>query len=239
MVQEKLNAIEKLDTIEGNLHLTDYEQLKSENRTFADKLEERDVELTRLRIKCQHTIQILAHMREKTAALDIDLYELKEEFEFVEKQAVEYREHLADLKHSRDLFRQMSNKIKDESGLLTKPDLLIDMEYSQEQLGKLENELNKCKKDVTKKKAAVKKLRERIEELTEEANRKKAARIKSKPTTKTHSLRKSKSAIDESRNVYLRRPTLQIPVIKQKMFDDLVKIKPSVMVFDKSRRSFI
>lgn len=232
MVQEKQNAIEKLDIVEGNLHLTDYEQLKNENRTFADKLEERDVELSRLRIKCQHTIQILAHMREKAAALDLDVYDLKEEYDSVVGQTMDFREQLAYLKNSRDRYRQMSNKIQDESGLLTKRQLLIDMENSQEQLGKLENELNKCQNDVEKKKDAVRRLRVKIEKLTEEANKKKTDRTKSKHSNKSHLLTKSK---DVSKKIYSSRPTLYRPVIKQEMFDDLVKIKPSVMAFDRRR----
>lgn len=48
-------------------------------RSYADKLEEKDEELTRLRFKCQNTIQILAHIREKSSALDADIDDLKDD----------------------------------------------------------------------------------------------------------------------------------------------------------------
>lgn len=79
VVAEKQNAISQLDKIGENLYLMDYEQLKVENRSYMDKMEEKDEELSRLRNKCQKTIQILAHMREKSAALESDISDLSEE----------------------------------------------------------------------------------------------------------------------------------------------------------------
>lgn len=55
-------------------------------RSHADKIEEREEELTRLRFKCQNTIQILAHIREKSAALDVDIEDLKEEMKVFETE---------------------------------------------------------------------------------------------------------------------------------------------------------
>lgn len=56
------------------------------SRNHADKIEEREEELTRLRCKCQNTIQILAHIREKSAALDVDIDDLKEEMRIYESE---------------------------------------------------------------------------------------------------------------------------------------------------------
>lgn len=102
MVQEKLDAIEKLEQLGNNYRLADYEQLKAENRTLADRIEERDEELVRIRAKCQNTVQVLAHLREKTYSLESDIQDLKYDLEGVETEADRKRLDLADLKHERD-----------------------------------------------------------------------------------------------------------------------------------------
>lgn len=88
MVLEKQNAISQLDKIGDNLYLMDYEQLKVENRSYVDKMEEKDEELCRLRTKCQKTIQILAHMREKSSALECDIKYWNTKLENLKRQSV-------------------------------------------------------------------------------------------------------------------------------------------------------
>nr|CAH7741378.1 unnamed protein product [Callosobruchus chinensis] len=149
MVNEKQEAIALLDNIGEGLHLMDYEQLKVENRSFADKIEERDEELTRLRFKCQNTIQILAHIREKSSALDCDNEDLKDDLAVAEGHQMQCRERLNDMKQQRDYYRNQTMKLKDESGLLLQPDLLRDMEDSIGELDRakrfLENLQNQSK----------------------------------------------------------------------------------------------
>jgi hypothetical protein len=47
------------------LHLIDFEQLKIENQTLNEKIEERNEELHKLRKKITTTVVILSHTREK------------------------------------------------------------------------------------------------------------------------------------------------------------------------------
>ena len=49
----------------AGLHLIDFEQLKIENQTLNEKIEERNEELHKLRKKTITTVQIVTHMREK------------------------------------------------------------------------------------------------------------------------------------------------------------------------------
>lgn len=58
MVQEKLDAINDINEVAPGLFLADYEQLKIINQSYADKIEEKDEELTRLRTKCSSTTQV-------------------------------------------------------------------------------------------------------------------------------------------------------------------------------------
>lgn len=70
---EKQVALQAVDKLGDNLRLVDYEQLKIEHRGYADKVEERDEELTKLRAKCDSIFQVLAHLREKSASATLDI----------------------------------------------------------------------------------------------------------------------------------------------------------------------
>ena len=47
------------------LHMIDFEQLKIENQTYNEKIEERNEELMKLKKKLNNTVQILSHVKEK------------------------------------------------------------------------------------------------------------------------------------------------------------------------------
>jgi hypothetical protein len=61
-LEQQLRAKEQL--AEG-LHLIDFEQLKIENQTLNEKIEERNEELHKLRKKTTTTVQVLTHIKEK------------------------------------------------------------------------------------------------------------------------------------------------------------------------------
>lgn len=88
---EKQEALHAADKLGDNLRLVDYEQLKIENRGYADKVEERDEELTKLRAKCDSIFQILAHLREKSAAATLDTISEEQALREVELEYMEVR----------------------------------------------------------------------------------------------------------------------------------------------------
>lgn len=88
-VAEKQAALQALDKLGKNLRIIDYEQLKMENQSHADKIEERDEELTRLRFKCEKSIQILAHLREKSACTTIEIMDNNGRLREVEIECME------------------------------------------------------------------------------------------------------------------------------------------------------
>ncbi|XP_050298475.1 coiled-coil domain-containing protein 96 [Anthonomus grandis grandis] len=222
MVQEKLDAMDRLDTLDANKRLSDFEQLKAENRAHADKIEEREEELARLRVKCQNVIQILAHLREKTSAFESDLFDLKDQFQDVDETSKILREDLAFLKYHRDRYRNMTRKVIEESGLLSKPDLLKDMEKSLNTLKILENELVLLQKDSKTKTRHIRNIRKNIER-TKMQLKSKSKRLLRQP----ENLGKANVAdsAGSSMQIYKRRPTLYMPEIKQCVFNELVNIK--------------
>ncbi|KAL1517096.1 hypothetical protein ABEB36_000904 [Hypothenemus hampei] len=234
MVQEKLDKIEEVDIIENNLHLGNYEQLKIKNRDYSDKIEERDEQLTILRNRCQNTIQILAHLREKSNALDVDLDDLKDNLAIAADIAKEYREKLAEIKRIRDRYRNQTNRLKEESGLLFKSNFLCDMEISQKDIVEIEDELAKNMGEVERKKNLVRILRKRMGLLMDEAKIKHTTLIR-KNKMKTNVVGKCNNTGKKKLNVYDREPCLYMPTIIQSAFDDLVKIKPSPSVKNRKK----
>ena len=61
--QEKV--LRRKEQLADGLHLIDYEQLKIENQTLNEKIEERNEDLHKLRYKITRTVIILSHNREK------------------------------------------------------------------------------------------------------------------------------------------------------------------------------
>ena len=53
------------EELADGLHLIDFEQLKIENQTFNEKIEERNEELLKLRKKITSVVQVLTHVKEK------------------------------------------------------------------------------------------------------------------------------------------------------------------------------
>ena len=69
MLRKQYASVEKSfrqrEELKNGLHLIDFEQLKIENQTFTEKIEERNEELQKLRKKIINTVHILSHVKEK------------------------------------------------------------------------------------------------------------------------------------------------------------------------------
>jgi len=61
----KDKLLKKKEQLADGLHLIDFEQLKIENQTLNEKIEERNEELHKLKKKVTQTVVQLSHTREK------------------------------------------------------------------------------------------------------------------------------------------------------------------------------
>lgn len=59
------SKIRDKEQLAEGLHLIDFEQLKIENQSLNEKIEERNEELLKLRKKTTATVQVLTHIKEK------------------------------------------------------------------------------------------------------------------------------------------------------------------------------
>ncbi len=131
---DKINAIFKaLDLSEG-LHLIDFEQLKIENQTYNEKIEERNEETGKLRRKIISTVQILTHCKEKLHACQSENTQFREQLKLSNTKFNRSRDILTKLKQSRDALKADLSKLQRASGLLSRPEMLRGYENSVDEV---------------------------------------------------------------------------------------------------------
>nr|XP_015200518.1 PREDICTED: coiled-coil domain-containing protein 96 [Lepisosteus oculatus] len=117
----------KEELAEG-LHLIDFEQLKIENQTYNEKIEERNEELLKLRKKITSTVQVLTHVKEKLQFVQVENQAKKAQLTEVEALVARKRDILTKTKQARDALRTDNLKLRQKCGLLGNETLLRDFE---------------------------------------------------------------------------------------------------------------
>merc|ERR1711874_266076 len=84
--------LRKKDELAENLHVIDFEQLKIENQTLNEKIEERNEELHKLRKKTVVTVQTITHMREKVQFVQQEYQALKQQLAQLESDLTAQRD---------------------------------------------------------------------------------------------------------------------------------------------------
>ncbi|KAF6774657.1 hypothetical protein AHF37_06048 [Paragonimus kellicotti] len=127
----KVEAIlkSKEELAEG-LHLIDFEQLKIENQTYNEKIEERNEELAKLKRKIASTVQIMTHVKEKLQAVQYDNAKQRQRLGIADAELTFNRDQLTKLKQARDHLRADNSKLRRSCGLLGKTALLLNYEDS-------------------------------------------------------------------------------------------------------------
>merc|ERR1711907_766637 len=133
--------LRKKDELAENLHVIDFEQLKIENQTLNEKIEERHEELHKLRKKTVITVQVITHMREKLQFIGRENAKLKQELQRLDQELASQRDLVAKTKHERDDFRVENAKLRQQTGILNSDLLTKDYEDRQNHLKKLKEEL--------------------------------------------------------------------------------------------------
>merc|ERR1719321_2054117 len=110
-------ALRKKDELAENLHVIDFEQLKIENQTLNEKIEERNEELHKLRKKTIVTVQIITHMREKVQFVQQEYLGLKSELAQLEQDLAAQRDTVTKTKHERDDIRAENAKYRQQTGI--------------------------------------------------------------------------------------------------------------------------
>ena len=123
--------LQRKEELAEGLHLIDFEQLKIENQSLSEKIEERNEELLKLRKKTTTTVQVLNHLKEKLQFVRKESMQLSKTLEQLELELSQQRDVLARAKQQRDALRQENGKLRQQGGLVTDPLLLNDLEEHQ------------------------------------------------------------------------------------------------------------
>jgi hypothetical protein len=98
--------------VSSELHMIDFEQLKIENQSLNEKIEERNEELLKLRKKTTSTVQVLTHLKEKLQFIQAENQVLKAELTGLEADLGHHRDAVTKVKFQRDQLRQENAKLK-------------------------------------------------------------------------------------------------------------------------------
>jgi len=105
-------AIKKREEVSSELHMIDFEQLKIENQSLNEKIEERNEELLKLRKKTTSTVQVLTHLKEKLQFVQAENQVLKTELTGLEAELGQHRDAVTKVKFQRDQLRHENAKLK-------------------------------------------------------------------------------------------------------------------------------
>ncbi|XP_039395715.1 coiled-coil domain-containing protein 96 [Mauremys reevesii] len=126
---EKLEAsLKAQEELAEGLHLIDFEQLKIENQTYNEKIEERNEELLKLRKKITNTVQVLTQLKEKLQFVEAQNQDQRAQLMETEALVAQKREILTKTKQARDSLRVHNLKLRQKCGLLGSEALLRDFE---------------------------------------------------------------------------------------------------------------
>lgn len=144
--KEEMILKSKEELAEG-LHMIDFEQLKIENQTYNEKIEERNEELMKLKKKITSTVQILTHVKEKLQFVEQEnQYQRQKQLE-VDVLLKEKRDKLAKMKQKRDALRMENHRLKQNCGLLGNEALLRNFEECVDTVDDRKNRLEAMRKD--------------------------------------------------------------------------------------------
>lgn len=139
------DALSQKEELAGGVHLIDFEQLKIENQTYNEKIEERNEESVKLRKTINKVVHILTHVKEKLAFEQSENAEARNQLKSLDAQVTKQRDHLPVLKHERDILRNTTSNLKRKHGLLGHKNLLRDYESKSEECELLEKQCSQMR----------------------------------------------------------------------------------------------
>lgn len=133
----KEKVLKKKEQLADGLHLIDFEQLKIENQTLNEKIEERNEELHKLRKKITNTVVILSHTREKLKYVDKQNMSHNEKLEILHHQLNSEKTALSNMKKEREGLQKENQKLKQQTGIVNKKSLKTDYDNREEEIRSL------------------------------------------------------------------------------------------------------
>ena len=157
-LQQSIKKLERTlksrEQLAEGLHMIDFEQLKIENQTLNEKIEERNEEYTKLKRKKVMTIQVLTHVREKLRYVRKKSLAIRQTLEVLDSEINVQRGFISTAKKDRDVIKDAHQELKRLHGFAGSDLLLQDYE--------------KRRSDIESIKVAIKELQERKQLLNDQ-----------------------------------------------------------------------
>ena len=135
------DMLKEKEKLTDGLHLIDFEQLKIENTTLNEKIEERNEDLLKLKKKATTTIHILTHVKEKLQYIQGENQGLRKSLDLLDSMLDENRAKMTDVKKDRDLFGSENVKMREKMPMIGSEDLLVDYELRKQLIESLRIEV--------------------------------------------------------------------------------------------------
>jgi hypothetical protein len=106
--------LKKMEEYFEGLHLIDFEQLKIENNTLTEKIEDRNEEIHKLKSKINNNVQILAHLQEKYAFVNKEYKSKKSEEDKHKEKLISKKDQLtkSKLDNEKNTLKKLQSKLK-------------------------------------------------------------------------------------------------------------------------------
>lgn len=129
------------------LHLIDFEQLKIENQSLNEKIEERNEELSKLSRKAMAAVLVLTHVKEKLQFVEKDNARLEAILVKLDGALAKKRDELHGLKLHRDQGRNRVQKMKEQRNTVTDATLVEDLRQQKLRRAELMSRIEQMKRD--------------------------------------------------------------------------------------------
>ena len=146
MTLKKLEAqLRAKEQLAEGLHLIDFEQLKIENQTLTEKIEERREELHKLRTKNTANVQVLTHVKEKLQFVAAENAVVSDELGGLDAKLAAARDRVAKRKQERDALRAEALSAKQRQGFANNDLLVVDFERRKGDVARTEQKISELK----------------------------------------------------------------------------------------------
>ncbi|KAL0222070.1 hypothetical protein RCL1_001924 [Eukaryota sp. TZLM3-RCL] len=125
-MQRKLCLLEGGIRTDDGPQSIDFEQVRLENHSLSEKIEERNEELTGLKKKISNTIHMINHLKQKITHIQSKNDGLRDEVKVLDEDLVSHREALTRLKQAREELRESNTQLRAKTGLVSNPMLYDD-----------------------------------------------------------------------------------------------------------------
>ncbi|XP_053963328.1 coiled-coil domain-containing protein 96-like [Anastrepha ludens] len=137
--------LKQLEDIGNNLLLREYESMQNEVQALGKKIEERNVDLNKSRMRCNADLHKMGHLKEKQAMLRDKIRIQKSMMGLLDEQKKSARENIYNSKTERNVVRKEIKELRYQSGLLDKPALMMDYDNTVVQLKKVGKAVEKLR----------------------------------------------------------------------------------------------